>query len=77
MELCIIMLNQYCQFNGKKIIFIFECKISYRTNQHSCNDVNGDCTFLLQYACNDALRDGRTTTYERMGGSISSQIGFL
>jgi len=31
------------------------------TNQHSCNDVNTDCTILLQYTCNDNLRDGQTT----------------
>ncbi|CAF1222132.1 unnamed protein product [Adineta steineri] len=32
------------------------------TNQHSCNDVNADCTLILQYTCNDSLRDGASTT---------------
>jgi hypothetical protein len=32
------------------------------TNQHSCNDVNADCTLILQYTCNDNLRDGASTT---------------
>ncbi|CAF1149931.1 unnamed protein product [Adineta ricciae] len=31
------------------------------TNQHSCNDVNSDCTLLLQYTCGDTLRDGQST----------------
>ncbi|CAF2921691.1 unnamed protein product [Rotaria sp. Silwood2] len=32
------------------------------TNQHSCNDVNADCSILFQYTCDDTLRDGRSTT---------------
>ncbi|CAM2699620.1 unnamed protein product [Rotaria socialis] len=32
------------------------------TNQHSCNDVNADCTIILQYTCGDQLRDGMSTT---------------
>lgn len=32
------------------------------TNQHSCNDVNSDCTLILQYACSDSFRDGTGTT---------------
>ncbi len=47
-----------------KKIAIFSSKISYRTNQHSCNDVNSDCVLLLQYTCSDTLRDGKTTAYE-------------
>jgi len=72
MEQCIIILNQYYQFNGnKKKHFIFKCNILYRTNQHSCNDVNSDCALLLQYTCNDTLRDGTTTTYEyHMNSSV-------
>ncbi|UJR30759.1 hypothetical protein I4U23_018279 [Adineta vaga] len=31
------------------------------TNQHSCNDVNSDCTLLIQYTCDDTLRDGKST----------------
>ncbi|CAF4735702.1 unnamed protein product, partial [Rotaria magnacalcarata] len=27
------------------------------TNQHSCNDVNADCTIIFQYTCGDQLRD--------------------
>jgi hypothetical protein len=50
--------------NRKKTILYSKLNISYRTNQHSCNDVNSDCTLLLQYTCNDALRDGKTTKYE-------------
>jgi hypothetical protein len=32
------------------------------TNQHSCNDVNSDCTLILQYTCDNSLRDGQGTT---------------
>ncbi|CAF3985134.1 unnamed protein product [Rotaria magnacalcarata] len=32
------------------------------TNQHSCNDVNADCTIIFQYTCGDQLRDGTSTT---------------
>ncbi|CAF3463759.1 unnamed protein product [Rotaria sp. Silwood1] len=32
------------------------------TNQHSCNDVNADCSILFQYTCGDTLRDGKSTT---------------
>ena len=56
-----IMLNQYYLFNGNKNHFLFSkfvYKILSRTNQHSCNDVNSDCTILLQYTCDAKLRDG-------------------
>lgn len=64
----IIILNQYYQFNGNKkkltFLYILNKYILSRTNQHSCNDVNADCALLLQYTCNDGLRDGTGTTYE-------------
>ncbi|CAD5117333.1 DgyrCDS6118 [Dimorphilus gyrociliatus] len=30
------------------------------TNQHSCHDVNGHCEIIMQYMCNENLRDGAT-----------------
>lgn len=35
--------------------------ISYRTNQHSCNNPNNHCNLVLQYMCHNLLRDGVTT----------------
>ncbi len=46
------------------IILLSNLKYSSRTNQHSCNDVNADCTVLLQYTCSDTLRDGTSTEYD-------------
>ena len=31
------------------------------TNQHSCGDQNNYCDQILQYMCDDRLRDGATT----------------
>ena len=31
------------------------------TNQHSCNDPNNNCDIILQYMCQDDVRDGATT----------------
>lgn len=31
------------------------------TNQHSCADQNNHCEQILQYMCDDRLRDGATT----------------
>ncbi len=38
-------------FSGSKL------KIEW-TNQHSCNDKVSNCEFILQYMCEDSLRDG-------------------
>lgn len=58
-----IMHNPYYPYNGNRhFLLIFIIQISSRTNQHSCNDVNSDCTLLLQYTCDDSLRDGQGTT---------------
>jgi len=32
------------------------------TNQHSCSDPNNNCEIVVQYMCNDKLRDGTTET---------------
>lgn len=31
------------------------------TNQHSCADQNNHCDVILQYMCDDRLRDGSST----------------
>lgn len=31
------------------------------TNQHSCADQNSHCEMILQYMCDDRLRDGSST----------------
>ncbi len=31
------------------------------TNQHSCADQNSHCEVIMQYMCDDRLRDGSTT----------------
>lgn len=31
------------------------------TNQHSCADPNNHCEVVLQYMCDDRLRDGSST----------------
>ena len=31
------------------------------TNQHSCGEKNSHCELILQYMCNDQLRDGVKT----------------
>lgn len=31
------------------------------TNQHSCGEQNAHCELVVQYMCDDQLRDGSTT----------------
>ena len=31
------------------------------TNQHSCMSANANCDLILQYMCDDSIRDGLTT----------------
>ena len=33
----------------------------FRTNQHSCGNVNNHCELVIQYMCGDLVRDGTTT----------------
>jgi len=32
--------------------------VFHRTNQHSCQNPNANCDLILQYMCDDNLRDG-------------------
>lgn len=32
------------------------------TNQHSCSDQNNHCEQIVQYMCDDLVRDGATTS---------------
>ncbi len=33
----------------------------HRTAQHSCGNPNNNCNVIIQYMCDDLLRDGTTT----------------
>lgn len=33
----------------------------FRANQHSCGDENNNCQVVIQYMCDDNLKDGTTT----------------
>ena len=85
MDEFIITPVRFFQFNGSSIVrlekcfdFIFCCFfLLVRTNQHSCNDVNTDCTILLQYTCNDNLRDGQTTQFVRMSMLKMTRFSFF
>lgn len=62
---CTITPNQSYRSNGNgNLLDEFLIGRETRTNQHSCDDVNGDCVILLQYTCSDTLRDGQTTKYQ-------------
>lgn len=35
----------------------------FRANQHSCGDENNNCQVVIQYMCDENLRDGTTTDH--------------
>lgn len=49
----------YCVGRGMEYYVGSEIRIEW-TNQHSCGEVNNNCELIVQYMCDDLLRDGST-----------------